>query len=402
MKTLPNRICGLLVPLFLLLTLPAVGQAQFEGYTSDGGFIITHYAGSGGAVTIPDSIEGLPVIGIGDTAFAGANLLNTAIYPGINMTSITIPDSVTNMGNYAFYYCTNLTSVNILAGVSRISTGEFCYCTSLTNIAIPDSIISIGDRAFEVCGSLKNIKIGNGVTNIGSSAFYDCGGLTNIVIPSSVTNIGDFAFILCFNLMAITVDAGNPNYSSAVGILFNKNQTKLIEFPGGIGGSRTVPGTVTSIGNGAFADCFQLTSITIPASVTNIGDYAFSLCTHLSGIYFKGNPPIASLDVFQYDNNATVYYLPGTVGWLSSFGGIQTVLWDPGVTTTKANFGVRNNRFGFTITGTASIPIVVEASTNFGNAWVPLQSVSITNGSFYFSDPQWTNFPGRFYRLRSP
>ena len=55
-----------------------------------------------------------------------------------------------------------------------------------------------------------------------------------------------------------------------------------------------------------------------------------------------------------------------------------------------------------TQTGTANIPVVVEASTNLGSGWVPLQSVSLTNGDFYFSDPQWTNYPGRFYRLRSP
>jgi len=64
---------------------------------------------------------------------------------------------------------------------------------------------------------------------------------------------------------------------------------------------------------------------------------------------------------------------------------------------------VRTNRFGFNITGNSNLAIVVEACTNFGNGdWATLQSVNLTNGSFYFSDPQWTNYPGRFYRLRSP
>ena len=70
--------------------------------------------------------------------------------------------------------------------------------------------------------------------------------------------------------------------------------------------------------------------------------------------------------------------------------------------TTDGSFGLRSNQFGFNITGTANTPIVVEARTDFGNAWVPLQSVSLTNGSFYFSDPQWTNYTNRFYRIRSP
>ena len=51
---------------------------------------------------------------------------------------------------------------------------------------------------------------------------------------------------------------------------------------------------------------------------------------------------------------------------------------------------------------TANIPIVVEAYTNLEIVWTPLRSANLTNGSFYFSDPQWTNYPGRFYRLRSP
>ena len=86
-----------------------------------------------------------------------------------------------------------------------------------------------------------------------------------------------------------------------------------------------------------------------------------------------------------------------------TFGGLPTVLWNPQVQTSDASFGVRTNRFGFNITGTTNIPIVVEACTNLANpAWSPLQSCTLTNGSVYFSDPDWTNYPGRFYRLRSP
>jgi len=95
--------------------------------------------------------------------------------------------------------------------------------------------------------------------------------------------------------------------------------------------------------------------------------------------------------------------LPGTTGWTSTFDGRPTVLWNPQVQTTSASFGVRTNRFGFNITGTINIPIVVEASTNPANRnWLPLQGCILTNGSVYFSDPQWTNYHARFYRIRSP
>jgi hypothetical protein len=77
-------------------------------------------------------------------------------------------------------------------------------------------------------------------------------------------------------------------------------------------------------------------------------------------------------------------------------------LWNPQAQTTNKNFGIRTNRFGFNLAGTTNIPVVVEACTNFGGAWTPLFAGSITNGSIYFSDPQWTNYPQRFYRVRSP
>jgi hypothetical protein len=79
------------------------------------------------------------------------------------------------------------------------------------------------------------------------------------------------------------------------------------------------------------------------------------------------------------------------------------VLWNPQAQTSGASFGVRTNRFGFTITGTSGLVIVVEACTNFANPiWFPVGTNTLTNGWFYFSDPRWTNYPGRFYRLRSP
>jgi hypothetical protein len=100
----------------------------------------------------------------------------------------------------------------------------------------------------------------------------------------------------------------------------------------------------------------------------------------------------------------TVYYLLGTTGWGPEFQvGRPIALWNPQVQANDASFGVRSNRFGFSITGTSGLVIVVEACTGFANPiWSPLQTITLTGGSIYFSDPQWTNYPARFYRLRSP
>ena len=136
-----------LLPLLLLLTLPAAVQAQYNYLTRNGAITITRYDCSSGAVTIPSTINGLPVTSIGNGAFAN--------------------------------------------------------CTSLTSVTIPNSVTSIGGRAFSGCTSLS----------------------------------------------AITVEALNSFYSSVNGVLFNKSQTTLIQYPGGKAGSYTIPNSVTSIGS---------------------------------------------------------------------------------------------------------------------------------------------------------
>ena len=95
--------------------------------------------------------------------------------------------------------------------------------------------------------------------------------------------------------------------------------------------------------------------------------------------------------------------LPGTTGWSNTFQLVPVVLWNPLIQTGNGNFGVQNNQFGFDITGTPAIPIVVEASTNLANpVWTPLTNVTLTNGLFHFSEPAQPNTPARYYRIGSP
>ena len=115
--------------------------------------------------------------------------------------------------------------------------------------------------------------------------------LTSVTIPSSVTSIGEGAFDDCTSLTAITVDTHNSFYSSVDGVLFNKSQTTLIQYPGAVAGNYTIPNSVTSIGDGAFDYCTSLTSVTIPNSVTSIGDDAFYSCTNLTSITIPAASP---------------------------------------------------------------------------------------------------------------
>ena len=123
-----------LLPLFLLLVLPAAVQGQFTYQTNNGGITITSYRGSDGTVIIPSTTNGLPVTGIGDWAFEDAS----------SMTNVTIPGSVTNIGDYAFDFCSALTSVTIPGSVIHIGLAPFVSCKSLT-------AITVGDQQSRLC-----------------------------------------------------------------------------------------------------------------------------------------------------------------------------------------------------------------------------------------------------------
>ena len=178
---------------------------------------------------------------------------------------VVIPDSVTSIGDWAF-----------------------AFCSSLTSITIPNSVTSIGNYAFDACKSLTSITIPDSVTSIGNWAFRGCTSLISITIPGSVTRIGDYAFALCKSLTAINADINNPNYCSIDGVLYDKNQTMLIACPGGKE-SVTIPESVTSIGDYAFARCKSLRSITIHRSVTSIGKDAFFGCFKLVMNVFRAS-----------------------------------------------------------------------------------------------------------------
>lgn len=260
---------------------------------------------------------------------------------------------VTAIGAHVFEY-SSLTNLTLPNGLASIGDSAFFGCIGLTNLTIPDSVTNIAGHAFKFCGNLANLQLGNGLRSIGGAAFQGC-ALTRLTIPDRVTNIAD--------------------------------------------GDGYFGGTV-----GAFYGC-GLTNVTVGKGLAYLGLGAFNWCQTLRSVYFRGNAPTAGVgffgpeDIFHGSDLVTVYYLPGTTGWGPTLAGVPTALWNPQLRTRA----VQQGQFSFNITGTADIPIVIEAATNPATGpWIPLQTCTLTNGSLHFADPQAATQRSCSYRIRSP
>ena len=151
-------------------------------------------------------------------------------------------------------------------------------------ISEDNAIITCCDNSINGNITIPSTLSGYPVTSIYDFAFANCSYLTNVVIPESVTNIGESVFYACESLTNIQVVPNNNYYSSQDGVLFNKDKTILISFPGGKSGEYLVPNTVTTIGQSAFYSCNSLTGVTIGDSVTAIGDFAFYFCSSIESV----------------------------------------------------------------------------------------------------------------------
>jgi hypothetical protein len=397
--------------------LSPASPAPFFCVLTNGGVMITRYRGSSGAVTIPDTINGLPVTAIGSYifeygpvygvtsvvlgsnvttiapyAFADANGLSNVVldvalksigsnafsgafgvtnvfipkgvtnvdpgafrdcynlaaidvdpanstfstvggvlfnksqtalvaFPGGLRGSYAIPNGVTNIVAHAFEDCTAVTFLNFPNTLRTIGDYAFADCASLNELLLPSSLASLGNAAFQSChllgsavidggtvgndafancDALGNLTLGANVTSIGSNAFTGC-ALTSVFMPRAVTNIGAMPFADA-SLNTIAIDSLNPVYGTVDGVLFDKAQTRLIQYPSGRVGNYSIPETVTQIGDGAFWSCTGLTNVTIPNAAHYLGSQAFNYCINLASVALPNsitNIPYAAFEDCQ-------------------------------------------------------------------------------------------------------
>ena len=207
-----------------------------------------------------------------------------------NLTNIIISNSVTDIGETAFRNCKKLTDIKLSNSLTSIPKDMFVQCYALTNVTIPNSVTSIGEQAFEYCNSLASI-----------------------IIPKGVESIGSRAFTGCSSLKEINADLNNQNYSSIDGILFSKDNTTLVRCPEGKKNSYEIPDGVTNIGEQAFYNCTNLTSIEIPNSVTSIGEQAFHNCTGLTSMSITNGVTQIGGNSFAYCENLVSIGIPKSV-----------------------------------------------------------------------------------------
>ncbi len=279
--------------------------------------------------------------GYGTIEFASeVTAIVEAFYQKHTLKYIALPNSVTSIGYDAFYGCSGLTSVTIPNSVKSIGDGAFCGCSGLTSVTIPNSVTSIERTAFSGCWRLTSVSIPNSVTSIGGNAFSSCYGLTSIVvaednsrydsrdncnaiietqtntliagcsettIPNSVTSIGESAFAGCSGLTSgsgltsVTI----PNSVTSIGREAFVNCSGLT--------SVTIPNSVTSIGDWAFRGCWGLTSVTIPNSVTSIGFGAFEGCSGLTSVTIPNSVTSIEGGAFRYCSGLTSVTIPNSV-----------------------------------------------------------------------------------------
>ena len=298
---------------------------------------ITEYSGIATDVTVPESIRGMPVVAIDTNAFCNC----------ITMKSLTIPDSVIEIGGLAFFDCHSLEKITLGRGIREIGFSPFSNCDNITYneyengnyVGTADNpyfaLVSVSSEKIEsftlhpdtviVCGSaiqgcylLRELVFPEGVISIGDFAVQYCSSLEKVSIPKSVEWIGLDILGACDSLREIVVSEENAYFKSEDGNLFSRDGTRLIKYAvAQKGTSYHIPNGTVVIESYAFKEAKHLTEVVFSDSVEEIGHWAFLSCENLQSIHFGNALKKIDGQAFGYCASLTEIIIPDSVEELS-------------------------------------------------------------------------------------
>ena len=280
---------------------------------------ITEYNGNARSLSVPQTIDGYTVVGIGSSAFKGntnlrfLHLPETLISIGyeafrdcINLGTIDFPESLIEIDRYAFCGCNSLTSIKLPSNLQTLGWCAFRYCANLQSVWIPKTI-SDGDYdsfdsthyhgPFDGCGKLKSVTFADGITNIPAGLFAGCTGIESIEIPDTVTKILSAAFADS-SIRSVKIGGGLTSIGRDA-FLRCKSLTEI-----------NLPDVLTSIGQYAFRDCINLGTIDFPESLIEIDRYAFCGCNSLTSIKLPSKITRIENNTFYGCSSMTTAELP--------------------------------------------------------------------------------------------
>ncbi len=326
------------------------------------------------------------------TAIVTSHISSSEKYSGdiVIPSAVTYNDTtytVTSIGEWAFSHCTGLTSVTIPNSVTNIGSNAFYNCIGLASITIGNSVTNIKEGTFRGCTALTSITIPESVTSIGISAFSRCTGLTSVTIPNSVTSIGASAFFYVPNIVYNGTATGSPwgarsvnGYVDGYFVYADATKTTLLACSSAATGAITIPNSVTSIGNSAFAGCTGLTSITIPNSVTSIGNSAFYNCTGLTSITIPNSVTDIGSYAFSGCTGLTSITIPNSITSIGAYAfegctGLNSVT----ITIPNSVTSIGNNAF-------YNVANIVYNGTATGSPWGARSVNGYIDGYFVYAD----------------
>ena len=210
------------------------------------------------SLTIPDTIEGLPVMELAPLALYDSPFI-----------SLTLPESLETIGPAALKESRRLEKINLPAGLKKVDESAFSYCSNLVLPEFPQGLTSFGSNAFEGCRLPETLRIPDGTTSIPREAFHLCRGSTSVEFPQTLVSIDAVAFCFCDSLTRVKLP---PNVKSlGEGAFYGCHGLEVVELSEGL----------ETIGRGAFNNCDSLTQVHIPSSVKSLGTHAFYSCKAL-------------------------------------------------------------------------------------------------------------------------